>query len=88
MRRGLAWAAGLAGILTAFLLRRRREAVPAADPAEELRLRLAASRVAEDATAPSAPVREPESADPDARRQDVHAEARAAIDEMRGDSTE
>lgn len=90
MRRGLAWAAGLAGILTAFLLRRRRTVVaPAVDPAAELRAKLAAARASDEAPAqrPAEVEAEPAAApvDADERRRDVHAQARAAIDEMRGE---
>lgn len=88
MRRGLAWAAGLAGIVTALLLRRRADGAPVADPAEELRRTLAASRGAEESAPPVAASPEPESVDSDARRRDVHAQARAAIDEMRAERTE
>jgi hypothetical protein len=93
MRRGLAWAAGLAGILTALLVRWRRHrggaAAPGPDPAEELRRKLADTRAPEAPPAPPAAPAAPEPpADTDARRRDVHAEARAAIDEMRGEPGE
>jgi hypothetical protein len=84
VRRGLAWAAGLAGVLAALFLRRRR-AVPAPveDPAEELRQKLAASREAE-TTEPVDDV-PPAAASAEDRRREVHEQARAAIDEMRHD---
>jgi threonine dehydrogenase-like Zn-dependent dehydrogenase len=82
VRRGLAWAAGLAGVVAAFLLRRRGSAsVPATDPADELRRKLAEARETE----PVAVEPEPEPvppADADARRREVHEQARAAIEEM------
>jgi hypothetical protein len=91
VRRGLAWAAGVAGILAALLVRRRRDGAasvpaPGPDPAEELRHKLAAARVPEPAPKPPPAAPEPSEppADAAARRRDVHAEARAAIDEMRG----
>jgi hypothetical protein len=89
MRRGIAWAAGLAGIVAALLLRRRRVgavAAPAPDPAEDLRRKLAETRAPEAPPTPPKPptAPEPPPADADARRRDVHAQARAAIDEMRG----
>jgi predicted flap endonuclease-1-like 5' DNA nuclease len=86
LRRGIAWFAGLAGLLTAVFLRRRRaQPLAAADPAEELRRSLAAAREREE----PAPEPEPEApADPAARRREVHDQARAAIDEMRGETSE
>jgi hypothetical protein len=70
---------GLAAMF-AWLFRRRRKPapVPAVDPAEELKRKLAETR-AED------PAHEPEqSAVPlDERRRAVHDRARASIDEMR-----
>jgi hypothetical protein len=71
----------------AWLFRRRRKAAPVAvpylDPADELKRKLAESRVEEppadpepDPEAPAAPLEE--------RRQAVHDRARAAIDQMRG----
>ena len=75
MKRALA---ALAGILGIAWWRRRKHEPPAqpaeADPAEELRAKLAASREPE--PEPEAP------ADVADRRQDVHARARAAIDEL------
>lgn len=54
------------------------EAPPADDPADELRRKLAESRPVDEPEAPS----EAEST-VDERRADVHAEGRAALDEMR-----
>jgi hypothetical protein len=52
------------------------------DPAEELRAKLAETRVADDEPQPAA---EPEESpdNPQARREDVHAKARASIDELK-----
>ena len=78
MKRLFTWVAGAAGGLAAYkaATRRKTEVVavpfPDADPAEELRAKLAESRADE---------REPEL--PDDRRRAVHEQARAAIDEMR-----
>jgi len=81
VRRLTTWLAGAAGGLAAYRAVARRKPVPApvqpeVDPAAELRARLADAR---------AETREPE--DADARRRAVHAEARSALDEMRGDPT-
>src|SRR4051794_10195968 len=98
MRRMLAWLAGAAGIVGLLRARRRHaEPVPEIGPdprAEELRRRL------EGATPPAPPPDGAEPADtpvdeapdpvpaPDGRRADVHARARAAIEEMRGSATD
>jgi hypothetical protein len=90
VRRLYAWLAGAAGGLAAYRAFKRRPEPPAApepDPAEELKARLAAARAAADdreafesgeTTVDAAP-------DPDTRRRSVHEQARAAIDEMRGE---
>lgn len=73
---------GLAA-LVAFFLRRRRPPRPAThetDPAEELRRTLDEARGRSETGAEK--VAEP-ATDLDERRQDVHARARAAADEMR-----
>jgi hypothetical protein len=74
--------------LGAWWRRRRRhdaELGPAADlgpdPARELRAKLAESRAVEDE--PELPVGEESQADPQGRRRDVHAKARASIDELK-----
>jgi hypothetical protein len=69
----------------AWLFRRWRkpQPVPAADPADELKQKLAESR-AEEAAPP--PETEPEAAQPagiDERRRAIHERAQAAIDQMR-----
>jgi hypothetical protein len=58
------------------LLRRRGRPEPASAPAEELRARLAETKVE-----PAAPAAEPVD-DVDARRADVHERARRAMDEL------
>jgi hypothetical protein len=73
----LTWVAGAAGGLAAYKAATRRTAEPEpvaaeGDPAEELRAKLAQARSDE-----------PEEQGPDARRRDVHEQARSAIDEMR-----
>jgi hypothetical protein len=82
----------VAGIVGALLVRRRRAgtvAAPGPDPAAELRRKLAATRAPDAPPTPPAPPAAPElPTDADARRRDVHAQARAAIDEMRGEPTE
>ena len=82
MRRLLTWIAGAAGGLAAYRAVNRRKAASEpvtaeVDPAQELRAKLAEAR--------TEPEPEPEAApgDLDARRRDVHEQARAAIDEMR-----
>ena len=103
MRR-LGWIGGVVGGLAAYRWLRRRPQVaaesmpeppPAEDPAEELRAKLAESRTAETVVveeSPPEPVAEEEpSIDPDSpddRRQRVHEEGRAALDEMKPDGTD
>lgn len=88
MRRLLTWLLVTLGVAALVRRLRRRAAQPAPvpptpgphDPADELRRKLAETRVAEEpsnATADDVP------AGVDERRADVHAEGRAALDEMR-----
>jgi len=77
VKRLLALAVGALG-LTA-LLKRRRERTVAPTPAEDLKATLAESRNAQEPE-PEAPV--VEDPDVDARRADVHARARQAMDEL------
>jgi hypothetical protein len=68
-------------------LRRRGREAPEPDPAEELRAKLAESRVVADDRdvdegAQTTVDAAPDPADPDARRRDVHARAREALDEL------
>jgi hypothetical protein len=103
MRRLLGWVSGALGGITAYRLLRRRQAgevAPEADGrADELRAKLAESRVAADTAEPAVeepvfeeasaeePLAEPEPSEeaesPDDRRRRVHEEGRAAIDEMK-----
>jgi hypothetical protein len=81
VKRLLTWVAGAAGGLAAYKAATRRKVVPEAapveaDPAAELRAKLAETRADE-----------PELDGPDARRRDVHEQARSAIDEMRRGET-
>ena len=90
MRRLFTWLAGAAGGLAAYKAATRRTlepqpAVAEADPAEELRAKLAAARAVE--PEPVVADQEPELQDTDARRRSVHEQARAALDEMRRDET-
>jgi hypothetical protein len=92
VRRLTAWIGGTAAGIAAYrLLRRRAEVAPEPAPAEpdtraeELREKLADSRTTEPATEPVA-AEEPES--PDERRQRVHEEGRAALDEMRPEDSD
>jgi hypothetical protein len=76
VKRLLALLAG--GLGLRMLLRRKAHGVPASEPAEELRAKLAETRDDDEAPSPngSAP-------DVDSRRADVHERARRAIDELR-----
>ena len=92
MARFVAWLAGalgIAGLVRA--LRRRPQPPPAIGPdprAEELRRRLEeakplAAEPVDEADAAETPVDEAPDPPPAVTREDVHARARAAIDEMR-----
>jgi hypothetical protein len=79
--------------LARLLSRRKRQAprTPEPDPAVELKAKLAASREPEaaspepvDEPAAQQPAAEPEPLSLDERREQVHAKAQQAIDEMRG----
>jgi hypothetical protein len=73
---------GLAAFASYFLRRRVPAPPPAAevDPSEELRRKLKETRASdEEPAATESPV-----ADLDARRREVHARARAVVDEMHG----
>ena len=101
MKRLFAWVGGALGGIAAYRwLRGRPPAAPgpAAEPepvapderAEELRAKLAESRVAEpvveEEPAP-VPEPEPEPESPESRRARVHEEGRAAVDEMKSDES-
>ncbi|HXY81229.1 MAG TPA: hypothetical protein VEH55_07645 [Gaiellaceae bacterium] len=84
MRRLYAWLAGAAGGLAAYRAVRRRRPEPqpraeqSADPrADELRARLAEAREGD-----GEPAGEAEPLDPEARRDLVHEQGRAVLDEM------
>jgi len=93
VRRALTWLAGAVGLaaLARHFSRRRAPAVEGtatADPAEELRRRLATQREEEPEPAPADPAREePEETDAPVdlaeRRAEVHARAQEAIESMR-----
>ena len=71
----------LGGLGLRALLRRRSPATLGPSPADDLRAKLDETRAEEPAAAPG-PEPEPEAGD---RRADVHARARAAMDELKGD---
>jgi hypothetical protein len=88
MRRFYAWLVGLAGgaaVYRAF----KRSPQPAADPAAELKEKLAEARASGDDReafeAGETPVDEVPDAGVDERRRSVHERGRAAIDEMKTD---
>ena len=77
---GLGLAAAAAVVLGRF--RRRKQAAPAADPAEELKQKLAETRT--DEVPPEPEPEEEQEAPLDERRRGVHDRARAAMDDMLG----
>ena len=84
MKRFLALLA--AGLGLRALLRRRSHRAQASSPADDLRTKLAAAKAQEEAQA-EGQVRDetpPEAQTVDARRADVHASARRAMDDLRG----
>jgi hypothetical protein len=88
VKRLLAWAAGALG-LAALLRSRKRPPAPAPsadDPAAALKAKLAEARAAGDDREQFEAGEKPvdEVPDVDTRRRDVHEQARAALDEMRG----
>jgi hypothetical protein len=95
VRARTAWLAGAAGAGVALYRKLRRVPAPAAEPAddpraEELRQKLEESRTVaeeqhEEAASPETPIDEADVAE---RRQAVHERARAAAEEMRGQSGE
>lgn len=86
MKRLLALIAGGLG-LGALLRRRSRPAAVSSSPAAELRARLDEARALEDDRAEFSSGETPvdEVPDVDGRRADVHARARQAIDELKGE---
>jgi hypothetical protein len=77
---GLGLAAAAAVVLGRF--RRRKQAPPAADPAEELKQKLAETRT--DEVPPEEPAADEQEAPLDERRRAVHDRARTAMDDMLG----
>ncbi len=99
MRRLTAWIGGVAGGVVAYRFWRRHTQVvaePTTEPApppepiepderaEELREKLAETRVEEE-PAPAEPAEAPEAVEE--RRQQVHEEGRAALDDMKSDES-
>jgi hypothetical protein len=78
---GLGLAAAAAVVLGRF--RRRKQAPPAADPAEELKQKLAETRTDEPPPEPE-PEPDEEEVPLDQRRRAVHDRARTAMDDMLG----
>ena len=73
----------LGGLGLRALLRRRAPATLGPSPADDLRAKLDETRAEEPVPAPEPELEaEPEAGD---RRADVHARARAAMDELKGD---
>ncbi len=90
MDRRFAWLGAAAGALAVWRWRRRKPQVkPQAeeDPAESLRAKLEESRAVADERDRFEERETPvdEAADPEARRRSVHEDARARIDELRGE---
>ena len=81
MDRRFAWLGAAVGALAVWHWRRREEIVEE-DPADALRAKLEESRAATEDVS-EAPLTM--DADPDARRKSVHEDARARIDELRGE---
>jgi hypothetical protein len=78
---GLGLATAAAVVLGRF--RRRKQAPPAADPAEELKQKLAETRT-DEAPPDAEPEPEEQEAPLDERRRAVHDRARTAMDDMLG----
>jgi hypothetical protein len=92
VRRLTAWIAGIASGVVAYRFWRRHSQVapepvpPEADErAEELRAKLAESRVAEPEVREERPPEPAEPESPEDRRRRVHEEGRAALDEMQSE---
>ena len=84
MDRRFAWLGAAVGALAVWKwLRRPRPVDETQDPAESLRAKLEESRAAAEPAPESAPPAV--AADPDVRRRSVHEDARARIDELRGE---
>ena len=87
MDRRFAWLGAAAGAVAVWRWRRRKPQVVQTDPAESLRAKLEESRKVVDERDSFEERETPvdEAADPEARRQSVHEDARARIDELRGE---
>jgi hypothetical protein len=87
MDRRFAWLGAAAGALAVWRWRRRGQPSVEADPAESLRAKLEESRAVVDERDAFEERETPvdEAADPDARRRSVHEDARARLDELRGE---
>jgi len=81
MDRRFAWLGAAVGALAVWKWRRSSRPVEAEDPAESLRAKLDESRAA----AEPQPAAAADDGDPDARRRSVHEDARARIEELRGE---
>jgi hypothetical protein len=86
MDRRFAWLGAAVGALAVWRWRRRKPQVEEEDPAESLRAKLEQSRAVVDERDRFEERETPiDQADPDARRRSVHEDARARIDELRGE---
>jgi hypothetical protein len=85
MDRRFAWLGAAVGALAVWRWRRRKPQVEE-DPAESLRAKLEQSRAVVDERERFEDRETPiDEADPDARRRSVHEDARARMDELRGE---
>jgi hypothetical protein len=85
MDRRFAWLGAAVGALAVWRWRRRKPQVEE-DPAESLRAKLEQSRAVVDERERFEERETPiDEADPDARRRSVHEDARARMDELRGE---
>jgi hypothetical protein len=81
VNRRFAWLGGLVGAFAVWRWLRRKPAhAPAPDPADTLRAKLDESRAAAAGRDDDAEQAEP---DPDARRRNVHDQARARLDDLK-----
>ena len=87
MDRRFAWLGAAAGAVAVWRWRWRRRKPVEADPAESLRAKLEESRAVADERDRFEERETPvdEAADPEARRRSVHEDARARMDELRGE---
>ena len=87
MDRRFAWLGAAAGAVAVWRWRWRRRKPVESDPAESLRAKLEESRAVADERDRFEERETPvdEAADPEARRRSVHDDARARMDELRGE---